>query len=154
MRIHQFESELWLPRLRDEVFAFFSDASNLEVIAPPWLHFQTITPAPIEMRSGALIEYSLRLRGFPMRWRTKIKVWEPPKRFVDEQIRGPYRKWIHEHTLEERDGGTVVRDRVRYAVPFDLFVHRWVVRPDIERIFKYRTEKVLEYLLTRTTDQE
>ena len=80
-----------------------------------------------------------------MRWRTRINVWEPPRRFVDEQIRGPYRTWIHEHTFEERDGGTLVGDRVRYAMLFDLFVHRWLVRPDIERIFRYRTKKLLEY---------
>ena len=145
MTIHQFESELWLPRSREEVFAFFSDPSKLDAITPPWLHFRTTTPGPIEMRSAALIDYKLRLRGFPMRWRTKIKVWEPPIRFVDEQIRGPYRMWIHEHTFEERDGGTLVRDRVRYAIALDLFVHRWLVRPDIERIFRFRTEKLREY---------
>lgn len=145
VRTHQFESELWLPRPRDEVFAFFSDAKNLDAITPPWLHFRTITSAPIEMREGALIDYKLRLRGIPMRWRTKISMWDPPTRFVDEQIRGPYRRWIHEHTFEERDGGTLVRDRVHYAVPFDIFVHWWLVRPDIERIFKYRTERLLEY---------
>jgi hypothetical protein len=148
MSIHQFESELWLPRPREEVFAFFSNPSNLDAITPPWLQFRTITPAPIEMRAGALIDYKLRLRGFTMRWRTKIKVWEPPMRFVDEQIRGPYRTWIHEHTFENRDGGTLVCDRVRYAVPFDLFVHGWLVRPDIERIFRYRTEKLREYFGT------
>jgi ligand-binding SRPBCC domain-containing protein len=152
MSIHQFESELWLPRPREEVFAFFSDASKLDEITPPWLHFRTSTPAPIDMRTGALIDYKLRVRGFPMRWRTKITVWEPPIRFVDEQIRGPYRMWIHEHTFEERDEGTLVRDRVRYAVPFDSFVHRWFVRPDIERIFRYRTKKLREYFGTRPRD--
>lgn len=150
MRIHQIESELWLPRPRAEVFAFFSDASNLDAITPPWLHFRTITPAPTEMRAGALIDHQLRLRGIPMRWRTKINVWQPPTRFVDEQIRGPYRRWIHEHTFEERDGGTLVRDRIRYAVSFDLFVHRWLVRPDIERILRYRKERLLELFRTRT----
>lgn len=145
MRVHEFRSEVWLPRSRDEIFTFFSDASNLDVITPPWLHFRTTTPAPIETRSGALIDYEIRLRGFPIRWRTKITVWEPPTRFVDQQIRGPYRKWIHEHTFEERDGGTLVRDRVQYAVPFDFLVHRWLVRPDIQRIFTYRTAKLREY---------
>lgn len=138
MRIHQFEAELWLPQQRDEVFVFFADAANLGAITPPWLNFSTITPAPIRMHAGTLIDYKLRLRGFPMRWRTKIITWEPPVRFVDEQIRGPYRQWIHEHSFEERDGGTLVRDRIRYAVPFDFLVHRWLVRQDIERIFAYR----------------
>src|ERR1051325_3396547 len=107
MRMHEFRSEVWLPRPRDEVFAFFSSPSNLDAITPPWLQFRTITPGPIEMRAGALINHKLRLRGFPMRWRTKIKMWEPPTLFVDEQMRGPYRRWIHEHTFEDRDGGTL-----------------------------------------------
>jgi len=138
MRIHHFEAELWLPQQRDEVFAFFATAANLEAITPPWLNFSMITPSPIRMHADIIIDYKLRLRGFPMHWRTKITVWEPPVRFVDQQIRGPYRQWIHEHSFEERDGGTLVRDGVRYAVPFDFLVHRWLVRPDIERIFAYR----------------
>lgn len=142
MRIHEFETEIRLPRARDEVFAFFADATNLDAIIPPWLNFRTITPAPIEMHEGTLIDYQLRVRGFPLRWRSKITAWEPPIRFVDEQVRGPYRVWIHEHTFEERDGATLVRDRVRYAVPFDFLVHAWFVRPDIERIFAYRAEKL------------
>lgn len=146
MRVHEFKSEVWLPRGREEIFAFFSNASNLDAITPDWLLFRTLTPPPIEMRNGALIDYKLRLRGLPMRWRTKITMWEPPSRFVDEQIRGPYRQWIHEHTFADRDGGTLVRDRVRYAVPFDLLVHRWLVRRDIERIFRHRTEKLRQCL--------
>ena len=154
MTMHEFESELWLPRPREEVFAFFSDASNLDAITPPWLHFRTTTPTPIEMRSDTLIDYKLRLRGVPIRWRTKITVWEPPTCFVDQQIRGPYRTWIHEHKFEERDGGTLVRDRVRYAVPFDLFAHRWLVRPDIERIFAYRTDKLRQCFGMQMTDKK
>ena len=92
------------------------------------------------MRPGTLIDHRLRIRGLPIRWRTKITVWEPPARFVDEQIRGPYRLWIHEHLFEEREGGTLVRDRVRYAVAFDVIVHPLLVRRDVERIFAYRTE--------------
>ena len=144
MRVHQFESELWLPRPREEIFAFFSDAANLEAITPEWLNFRTITPGPIKMQPGVLIDYKLRLRGIPVRWRTRINIWEPPVRFVDEQIRGPYRMWIHEHTFEERDAGTIARDRVRYAVPFDFLVHSWLVRPDVENIFAYRTRKLRE----------
>jgi ligand-binding SRPBCC domain-containing protein len=133
-----FESELWLPRPREEVFAFFSNAANLDAITPAWLHFRTLTPQPITLRKGATIDYRLRIRGVPIRWRTLISEWEPPHRFVDEQLRGPYRQWIHEHTFTERDGGTLVRDRVRYAVPFDSLVHRLLVRPDVERIFAHR----------------
>jgi ligand-binding SRPBCC domain-containing protein len=143
MRVRYFCSELWLPRPRVEVFAFFSDAANLEAITPPWVRFQTLTPAPVEMKAGALIDYKLQVRGFPVRWRTKITAWEPPVRFVDEQIRGPYRLWVHEHDFEARDGGTLVRDRVRYAVPFDFLVHKFFVHRDIVQIFAYRTEKLL-----------
>ena len=140
MRIHEFRTELWLPLPPAEVFPFFSDIGNLDAITPPWLHFHIVTPSTVAVTEGALIDYRLRLHGFPLRWRTRINVWRPPHRFVDEQVRGPYRQWIHEHTFEAHEGGTLARDLVRYAVPMDWLVHRWLVRPDIERIFQYRTE--------------
>jgi ligand-binding SRPBCC domain-containing protein len=140
MKIRNFETEVWLARPRDKVFAFFSEVANLDAITPPWVKFKTITPGPIEMRVGTVIDHRLRIHGIPIRWRSKITAWEPPARFVDEQVRGPYRVWIHEHLFEERDGGTVVRDRVRYAAPFDFLTHRFLVRPDVERIFRHRTE--------------
>jgi ligand-binding SRPBCC domain-containing protein len=87
------------------------------------------------MQVGTLIDYRLKLRGFPMRWRTLISAWDPPHRFVDEQLKGPYRQWIHEHTFEARDGGTLAKDYVQYAVPFDFLVHGLLVRPDVEKIF-------------------
>jgi len=142
VRIREFQSELWLPLPPEELFLFFADAANLDAITPPWLHFHIVTPRPIAMREGALIDYRLRVRGLPLRWRTRINVWQPPHRFVDEQLRGPYRQWIHEHTFEPRDGGALARDRVRYAVPLGCLVHRWLVRPDIERIFQYRAERL------------
>ena len=140
MRIREFTAELWLPPPPAEVFPFFADAANLDAITPPWLHFRIITSPPIEMREGALIDYRLRVRGLPVRWRTRIRAWQPPHRFADEQIRGPYRLWIHEHTFEPRDGGTFARDHVRYAVPLDFLLHSLFVRPDIERIFQFRAE--------------
>ena len=140
MRIREFQSELWLPLPPEELFPFFADAGNLDALTPPWLHFHIVTPPPIIMREGALIDYKLRVLGMPLRWRTRINVWQPPHRFVDEQIRGPYRQWIHEHTFEPRDGGTLARDLVRYAVPLDFLVHRWLVQPDIEKIFRHRSE--------------
>jgi ligand-binding SRPBCC domain-containing protein len=139
MIVREFKTELWLPLPPAELFPFFGDAANLDAITPPWLHFRIITPPPISMRAGTLIDYRLRVHGLPLRWRTHISAWQPPHRFVDEQVRGPYRQWIHEHTFEPRDGGTLARDVVRYAVPFDLLLHRWFVRPDIERIFEFRT---------------
>ena len=140
-----FETELWLPRPRAEVFEFFSNAHNLETITPPFLKFTLSTPAPIEMRAGTLIDYRLRIRGLPVRWRTLISAWEPPFRFVDEQVRGPYRQWIHTHTFTERDGGTMMCDSVRYIVPGGVLIDRWIVRPDIERIFAFRSEWMLKH---------
>ena len=140
MKIREFQSELWLPLPPEKLFPFFADAANLDAITPPWLNFRIVTPGPVDMREGALIDYRLRVRGLPLRWRTRINAWEPPHRFEDEQLRGPYRQWIHEHTFEARDGGTLARDRVRYAVPLDWLVHDWLVRPDIEKIFRHRSE--------------
>jgi ligand-binding SRPBCC domain-containing protein len=140
MRVREFQTELWLPLRPEELFPFFADAGNLDAITPPWLNFRIVTPPPIAMREGALIDYQLRVRGIPLRWRTRINVWQPPHRFVDEQLRGPYRQWIHEHTFEAHDGGALARDVVHYAVPFDFIAHRWFVRPDVEKIFAFRQE--------------
>lgn len=139
MRVREFKCEIFLPIPPEDLFPFFADAGNLDSITPPWLDFRIVSPAPIEMREGALIDYRLKVRGIPMRWRTLIKVWQPPFRFVDEQIRGPYRQWIHEHTFEAKDGGTVARDNVRYAAPLDWLVHDWLVAPDVRRIFAHRS---------------
>lgn len=140
MRVREFQCELWLPLPPEELFPFFADAGNLDAITPKWLNFRIVTPRPIEMREGALIDYKLRVRGMPLRWRTLIREWNPPHSFVDEQIRGPYRQWIHRHTFEPQNGGTLARDIVHYAVPFDFIAHPLFVRRDIERIFAYRQE--------------
>jgi ligand-binding SRPBCC domain-containing protein len=142
MRLHKFQSELWLPLPPEKLFPFFAEAANLDSITPPWLHFHIVTPQPIAMREGTLIDYRLRVRGLPLRWRTRINVWQPPHHFVDEQIRGPYRVWIHDHTFEPSNRGTVARDLVHYAVPFDILTHRCFVRPDIEKIFHFRAENL------------
>jgi ligand-binding SRPBCC domain-containing protein len=148
MRVRNFESQLWLPQPREKVFAFFSDPQNLDLITPPRLHFRTITPGQIEMRPGAVIDHRLRVLGFPLRWRSEITDWNPPSRFVDEQVHVPYQLWIHEHRFEERDGGTLVQDHVRYAVLFDFLIHRFFIRPDIERIFDWREKKLREIFAT------
>lgn len=142
MKIREFSTELWLPLPPEKLFPFFADPANLQAITPPWLHFHIVTPLPIKMCAGTLIDYKLRVRGMPLRWRTLIRDWRPPHHFVDEQLRGPYRQWVHEHSFEARDGGTLARDRVRYAVPFDFLVHRWLVRPDVESIFQFRSEEL------------
>ena len=140
MKTHLFTDELWLPRSRADVFPFFADAGNLEKLTPPWVHFKILTPRPIAMRAGALIDYQLRVRGLPLRWRTVITAWEPPHWFQDKQMRGPYRQWIHTHELVEQDGGTLCRDRVEYAVWGGWLINAWWVRPDVEKIFAYRRE--------------
>ena len=132
--------EIWLPQPRDLVFEFFADPRNLEKLTPAWLRFQVMDPDSIAMGSGATIDYRLRLRGLPLRWRSRIALWDPPRRFIDVQVRGPYREWVHEHRFESRSGGTVVVDRVDYAVLGGRLVNRLLVRGDLERIFDYRTE--------------
>lgn len=145
MRTYTFTATTWVPRPLDEVFAFFGDAQNLDRITPPWLHFRTLTPAPLVMQAGTHIDYRLRLRRIPLRWRSAITVWEPPHRFVDEQLRGPYKLWIHEHTFHEENGGTRLHDHITYAVPggwLAPLVQSWLVGPDIARIFTYRQQTI------------
>jgi ligand-binding SRPBCC domain-containing protein len=122
----------------DEVFEFFSSAANLQRITPPWIRFHVLTPQPIVMRQGVLIDYKLRIRGLPLRWQSEITAWEPQRRFVDEQRRGPYRFWRHEHLFEPCDEGTRVIDNVHYGVPGGRLVHGLLVRRDVESIFRYR----------------
>ena len=136
------ESQQFFPLPQADLFDFFGDASNLEAITPPWLNFEILTPRPIEMRVGALIDYKLKLRMIPIKWRTEITAWEPPLRFIDSQLKGPYKKWIHEHTFIEQDGGTLMIDCVEYDVPFGRIAHALAVKGDLEKIFAYR-QKVL-----------
>jgi hypothetical protein len=146
MREIRFTTELWLPRPRDEVFPFFADARNLEAITPPWVRFRILTPGPIEMRPGTLIDYRIAVHGIPVRWRTEIAEWQPPFRFVDVQVAGPYRLWHHTHTFEERDGGTLCGDVVRYWPRGGWLVDRLFVSHDVRRIFEYRARRLRELL--------
>jgi ligand-binding SRPBCC domain-containing protein len=175
MRTHVLTSSIDLPRPIGEVFAFFSDAGNLQALTPAWVNFEVLTPRPIPMHAGALIDYRLRIHGVPIRWRTRIETWEPPEshthrsgerrheadtrprdgiveraRFVDVQLRGPYRLWHHTHTFESLPasaamprGGTRCGDRVEYAAPgwvLEPLVHSLFVKRDVERIFTFRGE--------------
>lgn len=141
-------SRQFVPAPREEVFPFFADAHNLERITPDYLRFSVLTPRPIEMQEGARIEYRLRIRGVPVRWKTVIPVWEPPVRFVDRQVKGPYRQWVHEHTFEPVEGGTVLGDTVDYRVPggpVAPIIERLFVRRDVVGIFEHRRRWIAEH---------
>jgi ligand-binding SRPBCC domain-containing protein len=140
MKTYRIQTELWLPELRDKIFAFFCNPDNLDRITPPWLHFQILTPSSTPIQRGTLLDYRLRIRGLPVRWQSEIVEWDPPKRFIDRQTRGPYSLWIHEHTFQEHEGGTLVGDQVEYAVPGGKFVQKFFVAPDLDRVFAYRHE--------------
>ena len=140
MYVSEFSSQQLVPAPLDEVFEFFSDARNLQRLTPPWLKFKVLTPEPIEMAPGVLIDYRLSWRGIPIRWRTEIEVWEPKVRFVDRQLRGPYRLWRHEHRFAEHRGGTMVEDTVAYSAFGGRLAHALVVSRDVERIFNYRQQ--------------
>ncbi|MFM2125463.1 MAG: hypothetical protein RL328_1914 [Acidobacteriota bacterium] len=145
MSKHTIRREIWLPHSREEVFEFFSAARNLEQITPPLLKFEVLTPEPIPMGEGTLIDYRLRVHGLPLRWRTKITRWNPPYQFADIQLKGPYKLWDHTHTFLEENGGTRMIDEVVYELPFgplgDL-VHALSVRRDVEEIFRYRNSVI------------
>jgi ligand-binding SRPBCC domain-containing protein len=138
------ETRLFLPRPLEIVFPFFADAANLETITPPWLRFKIVTPRPIAMGAGTLIEYRLQLHGVPLRWQSEITAWEPPHRFVHEQRRGPYQAWIHEHTFTESKRGCEVRDFVRYAALGGWVAERLFVGHNVRRIFEYRARRLQE----------
>jgi hypothetical protein len=142
---HTWSTEQWLPRPADELFAFLSDASRLDSLTPPWLRIRVLTPGPIAMGPGSLIDYQLRLRGFPLRWRTVITAWEPPRRFAERQARGPFTSWEQEHRFIARDGGTVVQDESEYRVPGGALISRLLVTPEIARIFSYRAARLEEW---------
>ena len=144
MKTFEQHHDIWLPRPLSEVFTFFADASNLSSLTPDWLAFRIVTPSPVKMTTGTRIDYRIRLRGVPMRWTSLISRWEPPHLFVDEQVRGPYRSWIHTHRFESQNGGTLVSDHVSYAVWGGSLVNRWFVEPDLERIFRFRRNRLLE----------
>lgn len=137
---------------RQDVFEFFADAGNLERITPPELNFHIITPQPIDIKQGTLIDYKLKMRGIPIKWRTEISVWEPPFRFVDQQLRGPYNQWIHTHTFTELSPTqTLMEDEVRYRLPLEPLgdIAHFMVRRELDYIFDYRQKVVAEMLGNR-----
>jgi ligand-binding SRPBCC domain-containing protein len=142
------ERSTWIPRPVAEVFPFFADIANLERITPPELRFRFVTQPPIEMRRGALIEFRLALYGLPFGWHTEISHWEPPHRFVDRQLSGPYRQWVHTHEFAAERGGTRMRDHVSYELPLAPLglVALPLVRRQLERIFDFREATIRRLL--------
>ena len=140
-QIHQ---EQLLSYPLEQVFRFFASAENLNLLMPPWVRFSILSPLPIEMAVGTIIEYRIRLRGVPVTWRSEITEWQPPLAFCDVQRRGPYRFWVHQHTFEEKPGGTLVTDHVDYGVLGGALVNRLFVAGELRRIFGYRKTRLHE----------
>ncbi len=154
MTIYTLTRSQFVPVPRTRVFPFFQSPENLGRITPSWLGFQMLTPLPIMMQRGALIDYAIHLLGIPLRWTTVITSYDPPGCFVDEQLRGPYAYWHHTHEFRSVRGGTEIRDTVRYAMPFGplgRLVHAVVVRAQLEAIFEYRTRVINEIFPTPAT---
>jgi len=142
---HRIDRQQLVQAPLEEVFEFFSRARNLEQLTPPWLRFSVVSPEPIEMRAGTLIEYRLCVHRVPLRWVSRIEEWQPGRRFVDRQVRGPYRLWLHAHEFAADPRGTLIRDSVRYELPFGplgAVAHAAIIRRDLERVFGYRRRQV------------
>jgi ligand-binding SRPBCC domain-containing protein len=149
LKIYELRKKVYIRAQVQDVFSFFSRAENLNLITPPWLRFQILTPLPVKMEKQTRIDYSLNLFRIRLSWKTEITEWQPPFLFVDKQIHGPYRYWEHTHRFEKRDHGTYMEDVVRYAVPGFVFaplVHFFFVRPRLEKIFSFREETLLRLL--------
>jgi ligand-binding SRPBCC domain-containing protein len=145
MAAYRLEREQIIPRPMEEVFRYFSRAENLETLTPPFLRFRILSKPPIHMREGTHLEYALRLYCIPIRWRTLIEAWEPERRFVDVQVRGPYKLWRHTHSFEAVPAGTLMVDTVDYALhfgPLGALMHAVLVRRSLDRIFTYRRQKI------------
>ena len=147
MKTHVLEREQVVPRCLEEVFAFFADPGNLEALTPGFLHFRILTPPSTPMETGAVFEYRIRLFGVPLRWKSRIEAYDPPRSFTDVQLEGPYASWRHLHEFWPVPEGALVRDTVRYALgrgPLGRLVHELFVRRSLGRIFDYRAKKLSE----------
>jgi len=138
------EDQTFFSADRAKVFDFFSNAENLAVLTPAFLNFKILSALPIQMGENSVIKYRLRLHGLPIFWRTLITVWDPPKKFVDEQLKGPFITWIHEHQFQDDGNGTLMLDKITYRPPFAAISNTLFVKPQIEAIFKFRKDKMLQ----------
>ena len=144
-------TEMVIEESISDVFAFFSDACNLEAITPPWLNFKILTPMPLVLEKNSLLDYSIRLHGIPIKWRTEICEWNAPYHFADQQLRGPYKRWYHRHTFADLgDHRTLMTDHVHYIPRGGSLIHRFLVKPDLKKIFEYRQEKLAEFFAEGT----
>lgn len=137
--------EQLIPRSVSEIFPFFSEAKNLELLTPPWLSFHVLKTTTPEIQVGTLIDYKLKIRGFPMYWQTRIEEWVPMQKFVDTQLRGPYKLWHHTHEFIPQGSGTLMIDTIRYQVPLGQLgqiLAGWYVKNDIQKIFNYRQQVI------------
>ena len=144
MQPHVLTTQTKLNASLAQVFEFFSRAENLNQVTPPHLHFKILTPLPLQMKLGAVIDYQIQLSGIPFHWRTLVTSWEPPYRFVDEQMKGPYKLWHHEHIFEQCEGYVLMTDRVHFLSPgwfLEPFINRFFVEPKVKEIFRYRDER-------------
>jgi ligand-binding SRPBCC domain-containing protein len=146
---HTLITAITLPLARAEVFPFFSKAENLGKLTPPELSFTIKSPLPIDMKSGALIDYNIGLHGLRMRWRTLISTWDEPNVFIDEQLKGPYAQWIHRHRFTDVPGGTRIDDLVRYRLPLGALgdLAHFIVKRQLMRIFTFRHAECARLLL-------
>ena len=148
MKTFEINTKQYINKSLDVVFEFFSKPENLEMITPKSLSFNILTPIPIRMEKGSLIDYTIRLFGIPIHWRTLISDYEPPFRFVDQQIKGPYTFWHHTHTFQQVDGGVEIIDKVKYSLTMGwlgTLVHSIWVRKDLEKIFEHRKTVIQNY---------